>query len=186
MPQFRVNVVDAALWDWIVAMVRSPRALLEGYRQLQSAIDTTNEDALENVNSYDEAKKRYEDKLKSYAELYANKLITLDIMREKKTEYDGLIQEAERRKAEYEARLTAVRITDEDIDTVDKFCDEIRQELDEGGDIEFAIKRRFVETLRITATLGITEDVKWLDIHWNLHTIRVPLDTSTSLLSAWD
>jgi len=42
-----------------------------------------------------------------------------------------------------------------------------------------------VEALRITATLGITEDVKWLDIHWNLHTIRVPLDTSTSPLSAW-
>jgi hypothetical protein len=36
-------------------------------------------------------------------------------------------------KAEYEARLTLVRITDEDIDTVEKFCEEIRQELDEGG-----------------------------------------------------
>ena len=78
-----------------------------------------------------------------------------------------------------------MRITDEDIDTVEKLCEEIRQELDEGGDIEFATKRRFVEALRITATLGVTADVKWLDIHRNLHTIRVPLDTSTSLLSAW-
>jgi hypothetical protein len=59
------------------------------------------------------------------------------------------------------------------------------QELDEGGDIEFAIKRSFIEALRITATLSVTEDVKWLDIHWNLHTIRVPLDTSTSQSSAW-
>jgi DNA invertase Pin-like site-specific DNA recombinase len=69
--------------------------------------------------------------------------------------------------------------------TDEKFCEEIRQELDEGGEIEFAMKRRFIEALRITATLGVTEDVKWLDIHWNLHTIRVPLDTSTSQSLVW-
>lgn len=185
MPQYRVKMVDAALWEWVEALVRNPRALLEGYRKLQSTVDDTNRDALEHIASYDVAKQRYEEKLKSYAELYANKLITLDIMREKKTEYDGLIAEAEAKKAEYEAQLTSVRITDEDIDTIEKFCEEIREELDEGGEIDFATKRRFIEALRITATLGTTEGEKWLEIHWHLQTKRVPLESSGLQSSAW-
>jgi len=70
------------LSSYIKGLLEDPEAILVGYQRAQKLQKQRNQEALTHVDNATRVVERYEEELKGYAELYARKLITINIMKE--------------------------------------------------------------------------------------------------------
>jgi hypothetical protein len=90
-------------------------AILAGYQRVQRLHKERNQEAELYVDNARRVLERYESELKDYAEMYTRRLITLNIMAEKKAELDARIKSAQETLEEYEAKVDQDLLTDQEI-----------------------------------------------------------------------
>jgi len=166
LPQVSVPKVDAKVWSEVEMLLNDQNAIVEGYQRLRNMAIAKNADALANIESGNRLLARYQASLKKYAEMYADELITEEIMREKKVEFDKQIKEAKREIKEYEDALIHV-VSDEEIQDRVNMLRRIKKKLDELGTLEFADQRDVIELLNIESVLGIEGSRIYVDIIWH-------------------
>jgi site-specific DNA recombinase len=163
---YPVGKVDSLVFDWTWNLLQNPQAVLEGYKRIQQAQLVENQEALERVTAARARLDSYESELKTYAELYVKKLITIGIFEEKKKELDRSIQAAEFVVAEYEESLNRAVLTDCEIKQKVDAITAIKAEIDKLDTLEFKHKRKLIELLNITSTIALDNGKPYLEIVW--------------------
>jgi site-specific DNA recombinase len=176
LPTITARRVDDAVRSWLISLLENPRAILASYQEAQKEVDSQLEEALETIRQYEEVIASYEDELKSYAELYAEKAITKAIFYEKKNLLDQKVADAKTHKLDYEDKLSERRITDKEITTAVRYAEMVRAKLAYNEEITFALLRKAIEDLDITFEFAVEDEHFVVYIYWTVYEYRLPID----------
>jgi hypothetical protein len=158
--------VDTVVFRWITALLEDPEAILAGYQRTQRLQKERNQDAEQYVYNARRVLERYESELKDYAEMYTRRLITLNIMAEKKAQLDARIKSAQETLEEYEAKINQNLLTDEEIHDRTTEIKKLRSIISDIGSLTFPQRRRLVKLLNLRFELGVLDKRHYVDIVW--------------------
>jgi hypothetical protein len=118
MPNFRVDLVDKAVWDWMRGVLEDPVNLMEGLHGVQEETRRTHKslyDRLDLIQEQLDDALRQQEKL---LDLYLSGGFAKDLLIERKEQ------------EQLTAHLGKVKYTDQDIAAIEEFCAKIRGNLD--------------------------------------------------------
>jgi hypothetical protein len=158
--------VDTVVFRWMIALLEDPESILSDYQRTQRLQKERNQDAQQHVNNARRVLERYESELKDYAEMYTRRLITLNIMAEKKAELDARIKSAQEILEEYEAKVNQNLLTDEEIHDRIAEIKKLRSVISDIGSLTFPQRRRLVKLLNLRFELEVLDTRHYVDIVW--------------------
>ena len=147
-------------------LLEDPEAILAGYQRTQRLQKERNQEAKLHVDSARRVLERYESELKDYAEMYSRRLITLNIMAEKKAEHDARIKSAQETLEENEAKVNQDLLTDEEIRDRITEIKKLRSVIRDIGSLTFPQRRRLIKLLNLRFELGMLDQRHYVDIIW--------------------
>jgi predicted RNase H-like nuclease (RuvC/YqgF family) len=159
--------VDTAVFRWITALLEDPETILAGYQHAQRLQKERNQEAKLYVDSARRVLDRYESELKDYAEMYTRRLITLNIMAEKKAELDARIKSAQETLEEYEAKVNQDLLSDEEIRDRIIEIKKLRSVIRDIGSLALPQRRRLIKLLNLRFELGMQDNRYYIDIIQN-------------------
>jgi hypothetical protein len=155
MPYFRVDKVDAAVWNWLVEITSDPKYLKAKLKEYQEHQDEVNEPIRRELATIDSLLTESHNRRQRWLEMYEAGIIKLDELKEKQAEYDRAISGLENRQGELEAKLQD-GLTNEVIENILEFAAIVREELAIIGQ-DFAKRRRWVEMMDVQVRLAIED-----------------------------
>lgn len=180
LPGFQAELVEEAIWRWVEQLLKSPVALLEGYRQAQETVDKQHYHTKRQIDILDEQIQEYKVKLERLVDLYLDGTYPKDVLDVRKGEYTDITDQLSRQRDILAQQLEKALITENDITNIEAFVQKVRDRLDEIDELDFATKREVIEALNIRGTLTVEDNTKVLYLHWCLHNIRLPLESSNN------
>lgn len=162
-PYFRVDRVDAVVWNWIKAVLRNPetiRAKAEAYQAQRAEATRPLRDKLAVIDHL-LAEKRQE--LKLAVNAYLKGGLLGEMLQEQANQLEAAITGLENDRAELVQQIEAETLTDEQIYTLEHLASLIR----EGGmiaDEDFTERRYTVEKLRVKAELLLVDGEQYVRV----------------------
>jgi site-specific DNA recombinase len=160
---FRVEQVDAAVWDKVRTWIMVPEQLRQQLDAYRAAQNTANEPLRERLDVVDSLLSENRDKLERLLDLYLAGDFPKEMLTERKTRLEETISALESERATLEATLKAQTLTDEQIADILQFTARIQSGI-EAADKDFRLRREVIDTLDVTVTLEVEngEKVAWV------------------------
>jgi site-specific DNA recombinase len=159
MPQFRVDLVDAAVWEYLKALLIDPRALVEGLRAQQEKREqasTPMRERLEVVDGLLDGNRRQLEKL---LDLYLASDFPEEILAERKARLEATISALEQERRDLAVQIEAATLSDERVATIKEFAQKVSQGL-KAAEGDFEVRRQIIEAMDMQVTLDIEDGAK--------------------------
>ena len=186
LPQFRVDDVDSAVWEWIRSILLNPEELrraLEGYRARQADSNSPLESMFEaNQAKLDELENEKDRLIKAYSA----GVLSLDEIAKQKTDLDKQIATLTGAIASLHAELKEKTFTAEEMETIESLAAQYREEV-ELADSDPRAKRDILQLLSVEVVLSVKDGKKWADVSCKLgeKSYAVNSNSSGSYGFAW-
>ena len=92
LPQFRLDLVEAAFWEWICGFLTNPLVLEQGIQDFQTIQEGNNEQVFERITLIEELLEDNKKQLQRVLDLYLDGCFSKDLLLEKKTRLEHTIQ----------------------------------------------------------------------------------------------
>jgi site-specific DNA recombinase len=161
MPAFRTDLVDSAIWNWVVSLLLDPNSIIDGLRGMQEESRRKNKtlyDRLELIQERLEDTLQQQEKL---VDLYLSGGFDKDVLLERKHRLETTITSLYKERDQLLAHLGEIDYTEKDIANIEGFCESIRENLDQ---VTYEGKRRILDLLDVHGTLTIEDDERILYI----------------------
>jgi hypothetical protein len=152
LPLFRVDQVDAAVWDWVKSFLAIPEALTNGLRQYKDEQDLENEPIRERVRTVDGLLASHKGQLARLLDLYLSGDFPKEMLVDRKARLETTVSALENERAELVASLAAQTLMEEEIQGFVNFASEVTRGL-EVVEQDFDTQRRIIEALDMHVTL---------------------------------
>lgn len=178
----RMEQVDAAVWQCVVDLVRSPELLRESVAAAQQEAMRDNKqlyDALADIETAIETNKR---RLARAIELFVDSEDddTRQIARKQRTDIEGVLSSLHRERNRYSQQILAIQISDESLGAVEEFCRDVSSDLDI---LTIEQRRAFLQALGVTGTIGMEDGQRVIYLNVLLTTHRISVETALSASS---
>lgn len=157
MPAFRVDRVDAAIWEWVKDSMQHPEKVTAGLRGTQAETERDNAALTERLKVIEARLAETIAKREKLLDLFLDTDFPKELLTERKMNFDKTIEDLEQEREELAAHLNTTVITDEQVTLIETFCAEVREGL-EGA--TFEDKRRYFDLLDVRAKLAVENNEK--------------------------
>ena len=152
LPQFRVEEVDRAVWEWIENLLLNPRNLALGLREQQAERQRAARPLWERLAIMDDQIAEHQQQLGKLLDLYLGDEFPKEMLTERKMRLEQTLTSLIRERENFEKQLSANEITDEQIATIEEFASCVADGLQ---DLAFEDKRRVINLLNVQGMLTI-------------------------------
>jgi site-specific DNA recombinase len=159
LPDFRVDRVDAAVWNWVTEALSSPQKVedgLEACRAMQGSLVAPLKERMETIDNLI-AENR--EQLQRILDLYVRGDFPIDMLQERKRQLQGTLESLKHEREDLKDRIDAQEISDDQFEHAKEFLLEIAEGLSETS-TNFAMRRQVVEKLDLRATLSVENNEK--------------------------
>lgn len=157
LPQFRVEEMDGAVWEWIESLLLNPRNLALGLREQQAERQRAARPLWERLDIIDDQIAEYQQQLDKLLDLYLGNEFPREMLTERKARLEKTLTSLRQERENLEEQLSANEITDEQIATIEEFASCVAQGLQ---DLAFKDKCRVINLLDVQGTLAIEKGQK--------------------------
>jgi site-specific DNA recombinase len=182
LPSFRVDHVDAAVWEWIKSLLSDSMELARGLNDFRVEQDEGNmllRHRLEVVEDLiAENRLQYERLL----DLYLSGDIAKELLCDRKVRLESTIAALEAERVGLLARLESHTLSDEQIQSLQDFAAEVAEGL-AAAEEDFETRRQVIEALDVRVTLAVEDDQKVIYVRCVLGEIDMPISDCTTHFS---
>jgi len=155
LPSFRVDKVDAVVWDWVKSFLTDPQTLAEGLRARQAEDREANKPLRRRLAVVDSLLADNEAQLQRALDLYLSGEFPKEMLVERKERLQQTVESLEQERTALVAQLED-SITDDQIESITEFAGRINEGLGE-AEKSFEAKRTVIDTLDIWSTLAVED-----------------------------
>lgn len=156
---FRVDQVDAAVWNWVKSFLTDPATLAEGLEAKQAEGEEANRPLRDRLDVVSDLLADNRRQLERALDLYLAGDFPREILTERKERLQATIDSLEREQADLAAQLEAQILTDEQVQTITEFAERAKGGL-EVAERDFEKRRHLIELLDVRATLAVENGQK--------------------------
>jgi hypothetical protein len=157
LPQFRVEQVDEAVWQWITDFLTNPELLEQGMADYQAEQEIKNERFFERAKIIDELLSDHREQLARILDLYLEGGFPKEILVERKARLEETIRSLENENLALKDFVEKKSLTSEQYKDIQEFSTKILESIDLVS-CDFETKRQIVELLNIQAICMIDDD----------------------------
>jgi len=157
MPNFRADEVDDTVWQWIKHIMQHPECIADRLRAEKAEAERANSALSERLTLVDAKIAENKAKLDRPLDLYLEKGIDKETLLERETRLKSTLAELDTERADLFEHLRTNIPTDEEINSIVAYCEEIGVGLDSAT---FEDKRRYFELLDVRGRLALENDEK--------------------------
>jgi site-specific DNA recombinase len=160
---FRVEHVDAVVWEWIKRMLTDPDQLLDGIRAEQRERSLRSQPIRDRLAVVEKLVTEEREKLARLLELYLAGEFDKALLDEQRSRLEGTVHTLEREQKSLQDMLTMKTISDEQLRDVQQYAEEVSHGL---GivDADFDTKTRVAELLDVEVCLGVDQEGQWAEV----------------------
>ena len=159
LPHFRVDHVDAAVWEWARLFLTNPVTLAEGLRAQQAERERANAPLQERLAVVDDLLTDNLQQLERVLDLHLSGDFPKEILTERRTRLEKTITALERERDGLADQIEAQMLTNEQILSVQDFAAQVAEGM-EIADADFETRRRVIEMLDVQVTLAVEDGEK--------------------------
>ena len=163
IPKSKAEIVDAAVWGWIKSLLTEPEKLSEGLQVYKAEKEKNVVPLRERLKLVMEMLEPERQKLSRLLDLYLSGEFTKDMLTDRKTRLETRIHALEKEKLELEAQLDEQTLSEEQIQIVQRFGQEIANEVD-FSDENRETMLYIINILNVQVKLGCAEDEQYAEI----------------------
>lgn len=177
LPNFRVDIVDRLVWDWIKSILTDDHVLENGLRLYKESQDEMLAPLRERVTVLDDLWEDAKAQLGRIIDLYVAGTISHDLLVDKKQRLETTITALSEEKQHLMAHMQGRALTDSDIQKICDFVSQVAEgfNLDE---LDFEGRRRLLELLDLQAKFYIEDNQKVIEIWCILGTGKLTITGS--------
>lgn len=157
MPQFRADEVEETVWQWIKYLMQHPDQLAEGLRVEKSEAERANSGVYARLALIDAKIAENQDKLDKLLDLYLDGRINKEVLAEREARLKSTLADLRTERADLSEHLQINIPTDEEINSIVAYCEEIGVGLDNAT---FEDKRRYFDWLNVRGKLAVEVNEK--------------------------
>jgi site-specific DNA recombinase len=157
MPNFRGDLVDETVWQWVKDIIQHPESLAEGLLNIQEETNRANQALLDRLSIVEAQLAETEVQLSRLLDLYLSGDFPKEILVERKTRLEETVANLRKEHADLSSHINTVMITDEQLAEIEGFCTGVRDGLDNAA---FEDKRRLFDLLDVRGTLAVENGEK--------------------------
>jgi site-specific DNA recombinase len=174
LPSFRVDHVDAAVWEWVKSLLADPTGLLSGLNDYREGRDRENAPVRDRLRVVQDLITDNRQQLERLLDLYLAGSFPKEMLADRQARLESTIASLEKVKAGLLAHLELRTLTGEQIETLCGFAMEVAQGF-AAADEDFQTRRRVIETLDVRAILAVEDAQKIVYITCILGDISLPV-----------
>ena len=129
-PPFRGKDLDKVVWDWLVSLIKNPRALMEGLRDSQDESVQENQVLLDRLAVIERQIEDQDKQLGKILDLYLTGDFARDMLTERKIRFETNITNLRKEHQDIFAMIEKVTLTDNQMVEIQQYCDSIRDRVD--------------------------------------------------------
>jgi site-specific DNA recombinase len=161
MPNFRADMVDNTVWNWLKGLIEDPSNITKGLRNMQAEAFQANSRIVDQIEIVD----RQLDDLKNQQ----NKLLDLllagsfpkSLIDERKLKIDVTSKKLMEERIELSSQLNQTVLDDAQINEIEEFCAEIQDKLEIAS---FGSKRHLIEMFDVYGKLTVENSQKAIEV----------------------
>jgi hypothetical protein len=187
LPGFRVDAVDAAVWEWVRNLILHPESLRTMLEESQKELQDRSHDLKYRLTRVEDRLSQEEKRLAVILREYMDNEARADtnpanavfrnVYRQAKEQSEQLFTELTEERDRLKGELSFSTIDDEFIDDLTMFAMEVRDDID---NLPYAGRRELIEQMGVYGELALEEKERVLYIIWQTHTFRKVLTLSQS------
>lgn len=161
MPNFRADLVDAIVWNWLRSLIEDPVNITQGLRNMQAEILSSNSrttDRIELINQQLEELNSQQTKL---LDLFLNGDFSKKLIDERKLIIDQAYRKLLKERDELTSHLLENGVDETQIKEIEAYCSEISDKL---KDATFESKRRLIEMFDVHGKLIVENNQKLVEV----------------------
>jgi len=175
---FKGKDVDRVIWEWLVNLIKDPRAVMEGLQESQNDSTQENKILIERLEMIENQIEGQDIQLTKLLDLYLTGDFPRDVLAERKTHLEKNLANLRKEHQELSATLEDIALTDSQIDEIQEYCDSIRDRLNTAS---FDEKRQLIDLFDVNGKLAIENKVKVIHITCLLNPRPVSLALTSHL-----
>lgn len=157
LPQFRVDQVDSAIWNWVTDFLTNPQLLEKGMTDYQSEQAARNDQIIERVAIIDELLADHQGQLNRILDLYLEGDFPKDLLLEKKTRLEDTIRVLNKEKQDLREFVDKISLTPEQFRDIQEFSRKVLEGINLAS-CDFDAKKRIIELLDIQVVCMLDEN----------------------------
>ena len=178
MPNFRADLVDNAVWEWIRFVMQNPTQLTAGLRASQNETEQANQALRERMSLIESQLQEKEQELKRLLDLYLSGNFPKEMLLDRKAQLEKTVSDLERERTDLSGHIKNVLITDQQVAEIEEWCAEVRTGLDMAT---FEYKLRYFDLLDVRRKLAFENNEKVVYIKCKVGKQRVSLAATSHL-----
>jgi hypothetical protein len=179
LPQFRLELVDAAVWQWVTEFLTNPELLEQGMADYQTEQEVKNERVFERVAIIDELLADHQEQLNRILDLYLEGDFPKELLVEKKRRLEETIRALESEKLDLKDFIEKRSLTPEEYEDIQEFS----RKISEGINLvscDFETRKQVIELLDIQVVCMLDDDGnKFVNLKCILGSDQYHLSTNT-------
>ena len=189
---FRVDWVDAMVWEWLRNLLLEPDITLQGLRAEQAARQEINKPLKDRCSVIDNLLDENRRQLERALDLHLTGRLSRAFLADRQARLESTIESLEQERSELMTRLKAQELTSSQIEDIMDFVTQVARGL-EVVDADFNAQRRLVELLDVWGTLAIEDGQQVVHVRCTVgsgalsiattNTVSVPQQHSADALS---
>jgi hypothetical protein len=151
-PRFQVKYVDPVVWNWVRSLLVDPEALSAGLEAQSEAREKERQPLREQLDRIERLLSEHRSQQERLLDIYLDGALSKKIWEERTKRAETTINDLKHRQEELLARINTDVVTENQVQNIQKFADQIGRRI-EAVDSDFAAQRRIIELLDVHATL---------------------------------
>lgn len=179
LPGFRVDHVDALVWEWIKSLLTQSDILEQGLTAYQKGRERYAAPLRDRLVVLDDLAEDSQSQLNRLLDLYLSGDVPREFLMDKKDSLESTLQSLGSERQDLQAKLNAQAANEADLNKLRMFAEEISARLEDGED-SFERRMGIVELLDVQATMTVEDGQKYVDVSCFLGSEKLSFDTPTS------
>jgi site-specific DNA recombinase len=154
---FKGKDVDRVIWEWLVSLIKDPRAVMEGLQDSKNDAAQENKILIDRLGMIEGQIEGQDIQLSKLLDLYLSGDFPKDVLNERKARLEKNLANLRKEHQDLTATLEDIALTDRQVDEIQEYCDSIRDRLDTAS---FDEKRQLIDLFDVHGKLAIENEEK--------------------------
>ena len=165
LPSFRVDQVDAAVWEKVKEWLQDAEVLEKSLEKVKAKLEQKNQPLLDHLAMVDDLLAENRRELEKLLDLYLSTNIKKEMFIDRQKRYETTIESLEKERADLMMTLESQALMDEQIKTIIDFAKKVASGL-EGAEKDFETRRRIIDSLDVQVRLVVEDGLKVAYVRW--------------------
>ncbi len=174
---FRVDKVDAAVWEWVHGLLLEPETLRKKLEEERAKAEEATKPLRARLAVIDDLLADNRRQLEKLLDLYlSNGAFTKEMLTDRKARLEATIAALEKERADLTTQLEAITLTDEQIQDFEEFAIQTMLDLAARQFGDFERRRKIIDDLDVRVTLAMEDGQRVAYVRCRIGEAAIPID----------